>query len=745
MSGPSQLIRLAIAQFSKTRWAAKLGISEPAPAGHEARPLRFAPIQWVGSRQSPQFWGLFETPGHDEWWMGRQAQFLIEAPAGTMLRLRGTHPAEMHRLAVGRPELTINITVDEEPRGSIMLTELGPFDVSIDLGDLPANRPSGPGLVPQRSCIPRELGLGQDTRALSVQIASVDVGGTTVFSAAHPLVRSSPARLGIPGVNVFGYARSEHGIGQSLRSFVSAVDAAGIASSIIDFNEGNLSRTEDRTLESRLVSEAAHGINVFHINADQMPVAELHLPAHVFEHFNIGFWHWELPEMLDEHLTGFRRLSEVWVPTAFVQDAVSKKSPIPVVRMPHAIRFSTSPNADRRRFNLPEGRFLFLMVYDFSSLQERKNPAAAIEAFDRAFSRDNAKATLVVKTQNANHHPQDLAELRERLSGRQDVVWINETLSRQDVYDLYAVCDAFVSLHRSEGWGMGPIEAMFLGKPVVATNWSGNADFMRPDNSLPVNYRLVKIERDVGPYRAGQTWAYPEIEHAAWLMRRVMDDDELRARISREAMRTVRDDYSPEVIGRRIRARLSTCRAFWTAGSGAPSVKLAFIIQRYGAEVLGGSEQLCRLLAERLALQHDVEVLTTCARDYVTWKNEYPEGVDRIRGVTVRRFASAADARHRVVQQAVRVDLQQPAQPGRRARVAEAAGAVVPRAHRTPEAAPGQYDVLVFFTYLYATTVLGLEVAPSRSVLVLDRPTTSPRFVSTSSRTSSASRRHSAT
>jgi glycosyltransferase involved in cell wall biosynthesis len=103
---------------------------------------------------------------------------------------------------------------------------------------------------------------------------------------------------------------------------------------------------------------------------------------------------------------------------------------------------------------------------------------------------------------------------------------------------------------------MGPIEAMFLGKPVVATNWSGNVDFMRPDNSLPVNYRLVKIDRDVGPYRAGQTWADPEIEHASWLMRRVMDDDELRARISREAMRTVREDYSPEVIGRRIRARL---------------------------------------------------------------------------------------------------------------------------------------------------------------------------------------------
>ena len=556
VSGPTALARLAKSQFSKTRWARKLGIANSTPPGHDIRPVRLAPVHWIGARHSPQFWGLFESPGENEWWMGRQAQFLIEAPEGTTLRVRGTHFGEYHRLAAGRPELTINITVDEEPRGTVMLTEHGSFDVSIDLKSLPASRPSVLRIAPERSFVPRDLGLSPDTRALSVQIGSIEIGGTTVFNAAHPWSRSLTPHLGTPGVNVFGYARSEHGIGQSLRSFVSALDAAGIVSNIIDFNEGNLSRTEDRTLESRLVSEAAHAINVFHINADQMPVVELHLPAHLFEHFNIGFWHWELPELLDEHLAGFRRLNEVWVPSAFVQDAVSRKSPVPVVRMPHAIRFATSPDADRRRFNLPNDRFLFLMMYDFSSLQERKNPAAAFEAFDRAFSSGSPKATLVVKTQNSHHHPKDLAKLQERLSGRRDVVWINETLSRQDVYDLYALSDAFVSLHRSEGWGLGPIEAMYLGKPVVATNWSGNVDFMRPDNSLPVNYRLVKIEQDVGPYRAGQTWADPDIEHAAWLMRRVIEDNELRASISREAKRTVHEDYSPEVIGRRIRARL---------------------------------------------------------------------------------------------------------------------------------------------------------------------------------------------
>jgi glycosyltransferase involved in cell wall biosynthesis len=146
-------------------------------------------------------------------------------------------------------------------------------------------------------------------------------------------------------------------------------------------------------------------------------------------------------------------------------------------------------------------------------------------------------------------------------------------------------------------------------------------------------------------------------------------------------------------------------------------VKLAFIVQRYGTEILGGSEYHCRLIAERLAQRHDVEVLTTCARDYVTWKNEYPEGTDRVRGVTVRRFANARtrdiDAFNRL-----RLDLPQRAHARGRDLVARAAGPVVPRAARLPHAHHQSYDALIFFTYLYAPTVLGLRIAPGRSILV---------------------------
>jgi glycosyltransferase involved in cell wall biosynthesis len=147
-------------------------------------------------------------------------------------------------------------------------------------------------------------------------------------------------------------------------------------------------------------------------------------------------------------------------------------------------------------------------------------------------------------------------------------------------------------------------------------------------------------------------------------------------------------------------------------------VKLAFIVQRYGAEVLGGAEYVCRLIAERLAARHEVDVLTTCARDYVTWKNEYPEGEDRIRGVTVRRFANAAtrdiaafnrysdwifNNSHTRVDELEWIRQQGPWCP-----------ALIDYLRQHHES----YDALIFFTYLYAPTVLGLEIAPARSILV---------------------------
>jgi glycosyltransferase involved in cell wall biosynthesis len=366
----------------------------------------------------------------------------------------------------------------------------------------------------------------------------------------------TPCPVEEDGANVIGYVRSEHGLGQSLRLFSNALRAVEYPHVLLDFTVGNPNRTNDNSLEHLIVEQPRYGINVFHINADQMPVVHQNLPAAFFkDRYNIGFWHWELPELPDAFLSGFNGLDEVWVPTGFVHDAVSRKSPVPVVKIPHAIQFEAEP-CGRADFGLPERRFLFLTMYDFSSYQERKNPKGALDAFDHAFSRDDTRVALVIKTQNSRHHPQALAELEAWLEGRENVVWLDRTLTRQEVYNLESLCDSYLSLHRSEGFGLGPAEAMYLGKPVIATNWSGSTEFMRQDNSFPVNYELVAIETSIGVYEQGQVWAAPDIEHAAWLMRQAVNDPALCERIGRAAQHSIRTGLSPLRIGRMLQERL---------------------------------------------------------------------------------------------------------------------------------------------------------------------------------------------
>jgi glycosyltransferase involved in cell wall biosynthesis len=147
-------------------------------------------------------------------------------------------------------------------------------------------------------------------------------------------------------------------------------------------------------------------------------------------------------------------------------------------------------------------------------------------------------------------------------------------------------------------------------------------------------------------------------------------------------------------------------------------MKIGIIIQRYGTEVLGGSEQLCRLVAERLSGQHDVEVLTTCARDYVTWRNEYPEGTDRVRGVTIRRFANARMRDQEAFNRYSDWIYQNPHSRAEEMEWLKQQGPWCPALIDYLRKHQQQYDVLVFFTYLYAPTVLGLEVNPAKSVLI---------------------------
>jgi glycosyltransferase involved in cell wall biosynthesis len=193
------------------------------------------------------------------------------------------------------------------------------------------------------------------------------------------------------------------------------------------------------------------------------------------------------------------------------------------------------------------------------SVMERKNPLGLIRAFKTAFARTD-NVSLVLKTSFGDRHPVQLHELRDAAADH-NIVVIDEVYSGDEVLSLMDACDAYVSLHRSEGLGLTMAEAMLMGKPVIATDFSGNVDFMSESNSLPVAYELVELGKSIPPYDAHLEWAKPSEDHAAALMRRVFENQEWARALGARAKASAEAALSPEVAGKKAASRLAEIRA----------------------------------------------------------------------------------------------------------------------------------------------------------------------------------------
>jgi glycosyltransferase involved in cell wall biosynthesis len=193
------------------------------------------------------------------------------------------------------------------------------------------------------------------------------------------------------------------------------------------------------------------------------------------------------------------------------------------------------------------------------SVMERKNPLGLIRAFKQAFRAEDA-VCLVLKTSFGDRHPAQIQELRDAAVGA-NITVIDQVYSPDEVLSLMDACDAYVSLHRSEGLGLTMAEAMLMGKPVIATNFSGNVDFMDESNSLLVPYELVKLGKPIPPYDADLEWAEPSVEHAAQLMRRVYENQEWAREVGARGKASAEANLSLEAAGRRIASRLEEIKA----------------------------------------------------------------------------------------------------------------------------------------------------------------------------------------
>ena len=367
------------------------------------------------------------------------------------------------------------------------------------------------------------------------------------------------------GLNIVGFLTADLGVGESARCMVRAADAAGIPAALVPLKLNCKNRAGDQTYAARLQEDNPHDVNVVHLD----PPASRDLDHHHGKHFragkyNIAYFAWELPEFPDAWTPSFDYYDEVWCPSDFTAAALRLKSPVPVLTMPHAISFVRPTDGTatlRARFGLAPDAFLFLTLFDFNSYAARKNPRAVLAAF-RQSGLAGAGAALVVKVQNVAGNEADFAALQAGVRDLPGTVVLTETLPRADIYALEAACDCFVSLHRSEGFGLAVAESMYLGKPIVATDWSATAEFLNPANGCPVRATLVTLDQNHGPYAKGSTWADPDPSHAAEWMRRLVSDRALGVRLGAAARTTIETRFSPAVIGARYRRRLESIATF---------------------------------------------------------------------------------------------------------------------------------------------------------------------------------------
>ena len=360
------------------------------------------------------------------------------------------------------------------------------------------------------------------------------------------------------GVNVVSFFRATKGLSVAALSSIKALKVAQIPYTIVDCSTILPHHQLTQQLpESPHGTEFKYPINLLHLNPPELRhLWKLFSKSDLSGRYNIGVWYWELPELPQDWLFAFDLVDEVWAASQFIMDSISAVSPVPVVKIPPCIEIAVDRQLKRSDFDLPDDKFLFFCAYDVLSINARKNPMGAVMAFKRAFSEDNSSVGLVIRINNANENQSEIDQLRQALSGYKNVYFIENRLSKSHFNTLLSLIDVVVSLHRSEGFGLIPAEAMSLGKPVIMTRWSGNLDLMTTDNSCGVDYKLIRVVEKSGPYLPGQIWAEPDIDHAAFYMKKLRSDKLYYSQISKQAKKFISDHFSPEGIGKLIKERI---------------------------------------------------------------------------------------------------------------------------------------------------------------------------------------------
>ena len=398
-----------------------------------------------------------------------------------------------------------------------------------------------------------------DTDAHPISVRADIVGDTATSerpSARQGRVVPTADEREPAGINVVGYLAAELGVGEAARRMALAIDRVGLPSHHVGVpaagarHQQSLSYAPGRRLHFR--------DSLFCVNADETVrvTRELEHPQRQrADARRFGLWFWELAEFPTTWTAAFELLEEVWVSSAFTRDALTALSPVPVRLVPLPVTAPSRPTRyTRELLGLPQG-FLFTMSMDFHSVAKRKNPFDVVTAYTAAFGPDDG-AHLLIKSINGFSHLAAMERLRAAVECRPDITIIDAHWSHHQVQALVELSDCFVSLHRSEGFGLNMAMAMAANRPVIATGYSGNMDFMDAESAFVVPYDLVDVGADAAPYSPTAQWAQPDVDVASRMMRTVFDQPSTAAAVAARGRTHVLTSNSVERAAAAIHAAL---------------------------------------------------------------------------------------------------------------------------------------------------------------------------------------------
>lgn len=359
------------------------------------------------------------------------------------------------------------------------------------------------------------------------------------------------------GINVYGHLGQNFGLGAAGRGTVAAVSALRVPYRAVDLDEA--AGRKRRGLHFDPDREAPFSVNIVFTNPDQLQKVfasqfDTGLDQQLFEgRYNIGYWAWEsattLPDVWHKWLS---RFDEIWAPSNYAAQCLSQQLGVPVHVVPLVVQMRLT-GLLRQHMGLPEGRFIFLTMFDDMSGFERKNPLGVIDAYRKAFPQDDGTTMLLIKSRHLVS--ENLERLKAAMAGRDDIHLRVVDVPLERLSGFYKNCDALVSLHRSEGFGLTIAEAMEQGTPVIATGFSGNLDFTTPDNSYLVPYELTRVDSALRNYPEGTEWAEPDIDAAAQMMREIVEAPAIAHARGEKGAALIHRNYNPLAVSRVMEER----------------------------------------------------------------------------------------------------------------------------------------------------------------------------------------------